>query len=290
MPSLDRQTLERLADLIVGDEPWAPKARGSYELSLFFEEAGFDDAVHDGSSKRPWVIERLKSAHEDGLAAAILRLASPKEYGGDVHQHASAVAALNAILAVEGMQVRIGPDLLPRLEQIEPNYAPPIVTMNGVSSLDQPNFMALGDGKYAALLEARWREAKLCFESGAYMAAIIMIGSVLETVLLVALRRNYRALSERGIEVRDQNGAVKPLQQWSLGDMIDACHRLGWTSAMTKRFEHVLREYRNLVHPEVQLKNEFDPGSEECRIAALVVSAVTRDVSNRFAKYKVAAG
>ena len=108
-------------------------------------------------------------------------------------------------------------------------------------TLDQPDFSVLFSDKDGSFLSARWHEARLCFESGAYMAAIIMIGSVLESVLLLTLRRDYDTLKERSIEVKDKMGEVKPLNKWSLGDMIDVCHKLGWTNALTKQFEHVIK-------------------------------------------------
>ena len=90
---------------------------------MFFEECGFPDFEHDGSARRPWVVDRLKAVDDALLAAVILRLASPKEYSGNVHQHAAAIAALNAILSIEGLQVKIDSQLHANLLTSEPSYS-----------------------------------------------------------------------------------------------------------------------------------------------------------------------
>lgn len=276
--AFDQRTIERIAELIVGEEPWCPKARGSYQLSSFFEALGFLDFEHDGSSKRAWVKEKLKKASKEQLARTILRLASAKEYDGNERAHIKALNAINNILGVEGLQVRLGLHLDPKLESGEPRYTLPLDNGLPSTSLEEPGLEAISDADLSPVLRSRWKEACRCFESGAYLAATIMIGSVLETVLGVALRRNSKALETEGIELRDRKGNPLPLDRWSLGDMLDVSYKLGWTRDITKKFSDVVRDYRNLVHPFVQLRSGYQPGSEECRISAIVLSSIIRDL------------
>jgi hypothetical protein len=280
MSKFDHETLERITDVILGDQPWAPKTRGSYHLSSFFRDCGFADFEHDGSARRPWTLAKLEGASDSQLQTVVLRLGSPKEYGGDQQQHSKALASINRILAIEGLEVTLDSDLQPRFEKVSPRFSTPLEGSEAPHvDLERPELSIISDSKLGPLLGARWREADLCFQIGAYLSCLIMLGSILETLLLVALRRNSKLLTDSGIIVKDDQGRPKQLSSWGLSDMIEVAHKLGWTKDLTRQFGHAVREYRNLVHPEVQARRGLVPGSEECRITAIVIASVVRDVA-----------
>jgi hypothetical protein len=278
---LDSEVLEQLAELIVGDEPLAPKARGSYLLTRFFRDAGLPRFEHDGSNRKSWVVNCLGACSYNEIQDIILRLASPKEYAGNRVEHASALSVLNRVLAIEGIRVRMQA-LEPIIELVAPDFASHFDFEPASISLEVPNFVDLDvSNELLTLLNDRWREVEACFSLGAYLATTIMLGSILEAALFAALRKHYTIIIERNCGAKDERGNLKTAGQWTLADMIDIAHKMKFAKNQLKMFSHSVREYRNLVHPEAQLRSQTFPASEDCRIAAIVLCAVVRDLSKR---------
>ncbi len=73
------------------------------------------------------------------------------------------------------------------------------------------------------ILESRWTEAQTCQNAGAYVAAVVMMGSVLEGVLFAIGNNNYRAA--RAPKTRE--GKQVHLEDWNLNSLIDVAVELG---------------------------------------------------------------
>lgn len=278
MNDLDTQTLGKLADLIVGDDrSVTPKYRSSAQLDHLFADAGID-RKHDGSWRHTWAFNTLKELQPEALERLILRLADPKEYSGGRQAHTMALQFLNRILAIEGLQVtmhQMTPSLIPQ----EPCLIEDDLTNQG-ATLDVPDFARAGfNAEISELLSNRWFEAEAGFANGAYLSAMIMLGSVMETVLLHGLIRNQPLIVSMGIVIKDRNGNALPVHKWELNDMINVATRLGWIQQQMANYGHSLRQYRNLVHPELQLRTKIVPSSEDCRIAAIILQGIVRDIA-----------
>ena len=57
-------TLERLAEMVAGDNGFFPYRRG-FELTTFFARCGYPDFVHDGYTRRLWTLDRLKEVNAE---------------------------------------------------------------------------------------------------------------------------------------------------------------------------------------------------------------------------------
>ena len=112
-----------------------------------------------------------------------------------------------------------------------------------------------------------WLEADKCFRAGAYLASTVMLGSLLESLLLLALKRNRDAVKEANVRRFDDKNMERPIERWSLNEMIEACAEMGWTAQRVKAFSHSLREFRNLVHPELRKRETDLPRTDECLIS-----------------------
>jgi len=122
--NLDDMTLEAIAEIICGDG--GPKYRKGWELPGFFERAGFGDMVHDGTTRKWWVRDRLKEicfgAYEPGAIKFVIeRLANPKEYQGDREKLRHAVEMLNKALELEGLRVTVK-GMSPVISKFEPDF------------------------------------------------------------------------------------------------------------------------------------------------------------------------
>lgn len=133
---MDGQTLDYFADMICGDSDDYPVRRTGSELTRFFERVGFSNYIHDGSTRKWWTLEVLKQLTENNLKAVILRLANPKEYGGDPRQVEQALVKLNQILMIEGLKVELdGVD--PVFKKITPQLKEDTVAHELTSDVEQ---------------------------------------------------------------------------------------------------------------------------------------------------------
>ena len=144
-----------------------------------------------------------------------------------------------------------------------------------------PDFTKLvTDPNLASILEGRWREANLAYGVGAYISAVIQLGSILEGVLLAKAEANRRvAMTSSSAPTDKKTGATLPLDQWKLASLIAVAHAVGWLGKDVKDFSIALREYRNFVHPNVQRTQRFDPDVGTCDVAWAVTSAALADLT-----------
>lgn len=279
---MDASTKYKIAEFICGDNNEKhPIYRSSSYLTRFFQDIGIN-ATHDGSSRNPWTASIISNLNGHDLQKVILRLASPKLYGGDREQIKLALTTLNEILAVEGLKIRIN-GIEPQLKKEAPNYnfeETEITTERELKPLPPPNFENLGlESGIAEILQHRWDEIQICIDSKATVSAVIMMGSMLEGFLMGTMQRNPRvANSSASAPKKDEK--VKHFADWTLNDMIEVAHEVGWIQLDVKKFSHALRDFRNIIHPYQQLAYRTFPDMDTCNISWLVVQAACNDIAD----------
>lgn len=278
---MDDGTKERLAEMICGDNAERdPIYRKGGDLSRFFQRAGVTRFQHDGSTRKWWVLESLRACKGTELKAIILRLATPTEYGGDPKLVRKAVLRLNEILEVERLRVELAgvePKLARVLREVKYDTNPE----EELKPLPPPDFNGLGlPAGLGALLSQRWNEAQRCVDAKAYLAAIIMMGSLLEGMLLGTIQRQPSEANRSPCTPIDpKTDSPKPFRQWTLAEMIEVAHSLQWLGLDVKKFSHALRDFRNLVHPNEQLVSGASPDEDTCKISWLVVQTASNHLA-----------
>lgn len=276
---MDDSTLERIAELICGDGSVpAPIYRSGSELSRFFQRADVERFQHDGSTRKWWTLDALRKCTGPELQKIILRLSSPKEYGGNPTNTKMAIDSLNSILRLEGLEVFLN-GVTPQLKKIQPTIDNE--PKKKLKPLPPPKFDLLSlDPGIPELLQARWEEASLCLQAKAFLASTIIMGSLLEGLLLGVLSRFPRKANE-SLSAPKYPGTdkVKLFHEWTLAEMIDVAHTEQWIDLDVKKFSHALREFRNLVHPYQQLAMKTFPDEDTCKMCWLVVQAAVNDLA-----------
>lgn len=277
---MDESTLDKIAEIICGNGPQYPTYRSSSQLTAFFSRAGLPRFVHDGSTRQRWVLECLKSCTREELAGILKRLASPREYGGNKEQIAQAINSLNEATYVEGFRVKLM-GIEPTFEKVDVSYDTP-QPQKELKPLPPPDFLALNlEAGIGEILSERWVEAQRCVDGQAYLAAIIIMGSLLEGLLLGICQRNPAIANACSCAPKDsRTGKVKHFAEWSLAEMIDVAHNVGWLGLDVKRFSHALRSFRNLVHPYEQMATKANPDGDTSNISWLVVQAAVNDLAD----------
>ena len=126
-----------------------------------------------------------------------------------------------------------------------------------------------------ALIE-RMEEAQRCIETKAYLAAVILCGSVLEGMCLGFGSQNPERVN-RAYHAQ-YNKTAKQFHEWKLKEWIEVLGRLGDLSPNIEKFGHALRDFRNYVHPAEQLAHRFSPDQHTARIGFQVVVAAAENL------------
>jgi len=266
--------------MVCGEGGKYPVYRTGSDLTRFFSRAGVPRFVHDGTTRKWWTLHSLQNCTGPELQRVLLRLASPKEYGGNKAQVDHAFANLNEILQVEGLEVYLD-GVEPKLRRVEAGLREEPPAEEELKPLPPPDFGKLGlDPNIARVLALRWEEADRCVKSRAYLAATITMGSLLEGMLLAVCQANPRQANQsQACPKHPQTGKPKQFHEWKLGELIDVAHAEKWVDLDVKKFSHALREFRNLIHPFQQMVEQVFPDEDTCNICWRVVQAATNDLA-----------
>ncbi|MDQ3061621.1 MAG: hypothetical protein M3R14_02005, partial [Acidobacteriota bacterium] len=141
-------------------------------------------------------------------------------------------------------------------------------------SYPAPNFAKLVvDVGLVRVLSNRWTEANSAFESGAYLATVILLGSILEGVLLDKVEQNPIQANSSPKCPKDKSGKPLAFKDWKLQSLIEVCHDCGWLKKEYKDFSHVVRDYRNFIHPNKERQERITFSEPICKVIWEVVSA-----------------
>lgn len=262
---LDIATLKELARVICGDDDLY--YRTGRDISEFFTRAGWVHVPsYEGQYRREWTFELLNAqCHTPGqMEKVLIRLAEPREYLDEPERLTPVVTAINTFLIHEGLRL-VNPGGRPRLIPCDPALASP--GHHAPAEFRGTLTDIISDPRAAQVLQARLDEAQTCYENGAHVAAIIMLGSLLEGVLL-------RAVLERDPSVL---GNLR-VEKVSLAELIKRCNNAGWIDPDIEKFCHELREYRNYVHPRQEIDAAHTPDRDTLNVSWQVVGAVLNDL------------
>lgn len=273
---MDEGTLEYIAEFICGDDTRNhPVYRSGYKITKFFEQAGLPQFVHDGSTRKQWVLERLEECDTGQLELVLKRLASPLEYGGDTKKIETGLRQLNTILRAENIQIRID-GVEPKLKKITADFSGDGGGTKDSNLIPSPDFLSLGlKPELVESLKKRWEEAQRCDKAGAHLSAIIMMGSILEGLLLGVFEQDPETAN------KGRRGPPKKFSDWKLAEMIDVARQGGWFDLDVQKFSHALRDFRNLIHPSHQVQQKTYPDADTCRISWEVVQAAVNDLVSK---------
>lgn len=143
------------------------------------------------------------------------------------------------------------------------------------STFEKQEFLFVEDERLRPLLVRDFAEIGRAAAAGCWKSVIILCGGAVEGMLTDALTRH---LSKGSLATGTPKGEPK---DWKFYHKIEAATACGILSAAVGKLSHSLREYRNLVHPaiEVESKVKVPIDREEAMIAVEVLKIVCRDLS-----------
>jgi hypothetical protein len=265
MIELDASTKEEIARLMTGDND-RRLYRTERQLRAFARNAGIDSVTDEVAGGR---VHLARLALEGGNSEvsnterAILRLADPREYGPKRDAYEETLRQLGEILDPEQLQVVHGqhnrPAIVPLLSR-KPDAR--LKDIELLVSLGQ----VVSDPELAAVAQQRLDEARKCHDAGAYIACIIMLGSLLEGVLLDAAGSRLGKLP-------------KPAKDISLDELINLAHSNSWIQLDARLGSHLIRQHRNFVHPDLQRRVGAPPDADTLSMCWPIVNATLNDLA-----------
>lgn len=144
-----------------------------------------------------------------------------------------------------------------------------------------PVFIPLAsDPIMQAILSARWDEIQRCMAAKAYLAATVMMGGLLETLLLARINSstNVAGIYTSRHSPKDKTGKTYVLGDWKLVHMVDVAHDLAWITKAGKDLGHVLRDFRNYIHPHKQFTDGVIISEEDILMFWEVTKSISRQV------------
>jgi hypothetical protein len=145
---------------------------------------------------------------------------------------------------------------------------------------DIPNLHKLPiDDQMADIIKSRLQETHKSLEVGAYLGVIFLCGSVLEGVLLSVAKEYPEKFNRSTCSPKTPDGKSKPFNNWSLAQLINTSYEVGLLKLDVKQFSHVLRDFRNFIHPYEQMKSQFSPDEDTAKICFQVLKAALTNLA-----------
>ena len=130
------------------------------------------------------------------------------------------------------------------------------------------------------VIKQRLDEIKKCLNNDIPLGAIFLIGSTLEGLLLNIAKQNPEKFNQSKSAPKETDGTIKKFKNWSLNSLIDVAYETNFIGLDVKKFSHNLRDFRNYIHPEEQVTQNFNPDKNTALISYQVLLAAIKDLQN----------
>ena len=122
-----------------------------------------------------------------------------------------------------------------------------------------PDFSPLaGNEEIRGILTRRWLECCKCVGAEAHLAAIVMMGGLLEALFVARANKmpdKKTLINATSAPIEKATGKTINYQEWMLDSYIKVGQELGWITGSARSVADVLKEYRNYVHPEKERRH-----------------------------------
>ena len=283
---LCEESIKKLRIIINGDN--TDDYRSGSNLVRFFNKFGFKDSYGPGFPSR-WMFteEKLRLINgTDKLESCIKDIFSVSKYIGRIDYLDNLIFEFNQYLVFDKLKiVRDNEKIL--IEKIDKIIIP---TKNKKPKISEKEFLQLAfdtsideiglEYNITEVLKLRMLEAENNIKVGSSLSAIILIGSIVEGILLGLATKYPRAFNTTNSAPTNRNdGKIKKFYEWTLNEFIECAYELNIIKEDIKKFSHILREFRNYIHPYQQLSSKFSPDINTAAICLQVLKGLITQVS-----------
>lgn len=171
-----------------------------------------------------------------------------------------------------------------RMEYIKSNKEYEIISQNinvqflsniGYTEELKDKIRRIGDKKYVEILLRDFKECAIAMASKQQKTAIVLSGSMIEALL------NYK-VQEKGINkyILIKNGREKKIdvKDMSLAELLEVAQKEQIIHQTDYHLTQFIRNYRNLIHPSVELRKKMNIETEEVELIWGILKKIIKDV------------
>ena len=159
--------------------------------------------------------------------------------------------------------------------------APPAAAIADTDDL-APDFSPLaGNQQMRDILTRRWIECAKCVKADAHLAAIVMMGGLLEALFVARANKmtDKTPFTSAANAPKDRaTGKTINYQEWMLDSYIKVGFELKWITESARDVADNLKEYRNFIHPAKELRYGVILGHNDSSMFWQVTKALTRQL------------
>ncbi|MEA1981326.1 MAG: hypothetical protein U9N54_10170 [candidate division Zixibacteria bacterium] len=273
---LQGKSLEKLR-LLINEET---EYRSGPNLVNFFNDLGFNDSYGQGFPSR-WVYTDEKLTQINGkpeLDKCIKKLFAPVNFIGRFTELDNFIKEFNQFLAFDKWKV------IRNEAEITFAKADKINFDDNSGSIKEDEFLKrefseislekIGlDATVTETLKLRFEEIKKCLTVEAPLSVLFLAGSALEGILLGIALKHPKEFNQSKSSPKDKEGKITQFQDWTLSNYIDVAYDLGLLMEDVRKFSHLLRDFRNYIHPYAQVSSGFNPDKHTATICWQVLKA-----------------
>lgn len=184
----------------------------------------------------------------------------------DYFSHNAQGSSRSVYYRLDGIRAHIGRNLGILKVRIDDASQTPVT--------ETKSFHFITDDQIRKILERDYQEVQRNIISTNWKSAIILSGGSIEAILLDLLLKNEAAAKS------SQKAPSEPnLNKWDLNELIEVGVDSKLVGAEVAKLSHSVREYRNLIHPGVEIRSGLKVEPEEAKIAVQVLNILIRELS-----------
>ncbi|MBU1202716.1 hypothetical protein KKH39_01595 [Patescibacteria group bacterium] len=152
----------------------------------------------------------------------------------------------------------------------------PKVENKNITSLEN----LVQDDYMQQIIYSRFDEIQNCINV-APLAATVMMGGLLEAFFLARINK----LTDKSTIFKQKTTPIDPktkkprnLSEWTLSNFIDVSFSMGWVRKPAKDIGTTIMEYRNLIHPEKQLRLKIFLEPQDSQMFFVIFNELTKQI------------
>ena len=281
---LSEKTLKKLRDIINGDN--TDHYRGGPKLVSFFNQLGFHDVYGTGFPAR-WLYTDNHLQEINGTPAlekCIQLTFAVTDFIGKIEELDTLIADFNQYITFDKWNVIRDNEQITfeKLDKITiPNSITKSASLADNSLISDINIASLRLNKnIETIMKERLVEINTCIKSNAPLAAIFLIGSVMEGILSEIASAYPKQFNCAKSTPKYKTGKPKTFKDWTLNNFIDVATEIGFLKRDAKDPSHTVRNFRNYIHPKQQLAENFTPNQNTAVLCLQILKIAIDQIGN----------
>ena len=145
-----------------------------------------------------------------------------------------------------------------------------------------PNFrLAYATSTATNIMRRDISESHSALKQNLHKSTMVLSGSVLECALVEYLKTEPRAVASFQTLFKKRKKR-KPLKRWTLHEMLKVAKNLKLIRSETFKLSDLLRDYRNLIHPSVEIRARTPPTKQRAERSLSALIQALQDLESSF--------